>query len=228
MVEEYLKHEYKEDIRNIFGAKLDQWNGQYSVPYNSDLWKDICFKNQNMAQEDPDRHFALSAMFLFHFVTYMTLWDECIYNHTIGNSDICRFYEITGWPQIDLTYWKEFTREDREREFLPEDVNKILDRFGLLHNGVSSRLSQFTMSCIFATMQGMLSESMQTWNVSEEAKAGVSTRIQFLLDRVRGILKAGYKPNGPKSEQGNNDDSLDSGMSVESYANMMADEMDVL
>ena len=79
MVEEYLEHEYKEDIRNIFGAKLDQWNAQYSVPYNSDLWKDIRFKNQNMAQEDPDRHFALSAMFLFHFATYMTLWDECIY-----------------------------------------------------------------------------------------------------------------------------------------------------
>ena len=191
MVEEYLKHEYKEDIRNIFGAKLDQWNAQYSVPYNSDLWKDIRFKNQNMAQEDPDRHFALSAMFLFHFVTYMTLWDECIYNHTIGNSDICRFYEITGWPQIDLTYWKEFTREDREREFLPEDVDKILDRFGLLHNGVSSRATEFLLYSVFKVMLGELHDVLWDWDVSDAAQSGVSTRAIFLLDRIKCALKAG-------------------------------------
>lgn len=228
MVNDYLQHEYKEDIKNIFGAELDQWNAQYSIPYNSDLWKDIRSKNQNLAQENPDRHVVLSSIFLFHFTTYIALWDECIYNHTIGNSDLCRFYEITGWPKMDLTFWKEFTREDPEKEFLPEDVNKILDRFGLMHNGVSSRLGEFNMSCVFATMQGMLSESMQTWNVSEEARVGVSTRVQFLLDRVKGVLKVGYKPINPKSEQGNNDDSLDPRMSEESYANMMADAMDVL
>ena len=191
MVNDYLQHEYKEDIKNVFGAEREQRNAPYSVPYNSELWRHIRSKNQNMANENPDRHFVLSCIFLFHFVTYIALWDECIYNETIDYYDLRRFYEITGWPKMDVTYQKEFTKEDPEREFQPEDVNKILDRFSLMYNGVSSRSSQFTISCVFATMQGMLSESMQAWNVPEEAKAGVSTRIQFLLDRVRGILKAG-------------------------------------
>ena len=191
MVEEYLQHEYKEDIKNIFGAELDQWNARYSVPYNSDLWKDVRSKNQDMAQENPDRHLVLSAMFLFHFVTYMALWDECIYNHTIDNSDLRRFYEITGWPQVDLTFWKEFTREDREREFLPEDVNKILDRFGLMHNDVSSRATEFLLYSIFKLMIGELHDVLLDWDVPDAAQSGVSIRALFLLDRIQCVLKAG-------------------------------------
>ena len=188
MVKEYLQHEYKEDIKNIFGAETDQWNGQYSVPYNSDLWRAIRSKNQILAQDDPDRHFALSTMFLFHFVTYMALWDVCIYNHTIDNSDLCRFYEITGWPQMDLTYWKEFTREDPEREFLPEDVNKILGRFGLVHNGVSSRATEFLLFSVFELMLGELNDVFWDWDVPDVAKDRIVEKVRALLGKIQNYI----------------------------------------
>ena len=200
MIKNYLENEYKEDIKNIFGTK-PRCDGWFNIDYNNDLWSEIRAKNLALSKENPDRHFVLSSVFLFHFAVTIAMWDECSYNQTFNYDGFKEFYEkLTGWPQMDLTYWKEFTRRNFEEEFQPVEVEKILDRFGLMRNGVQDRSSEFLLSCIFASMQGLLNETLLKWNVSEIAKVAVSTKVQFLLDRIKDVLKAGYKPTESEQE----------------------------
>ena len=193
MIKEYLENEYREDLKNVFKAepRYDRW---LRVSDNYVHWPEIQAKNSDLAQENPDRHFVLSSVFLFHFVVSIALWDENSYNQTFNYDGFEEFFEITGWPEMDLNYWKEWTRKDSEEEFQPKDVKKILDRFGLMRNGIPDQSSEFMLSCIFATMQGQLGEALLKWNVSKKAKVAVSTRVQFLLDRIKDALKPGYKP----------------------------------
>ena len=189
MIKEYLEREYREDIKNVFGAEPRD-DGRFSINYDSDQWPGIRAKNLNLAKNNPERYFVLSSVFLFHFAVTVAMWDECSYNQTFNYDGFQDFYEnLTGWPQMDLTYWKEFSRNAFEEKFRPEDVEKILTRFGLMCNGVTGRSSEFVLSCIFAAMQGLLNETLLEWNVSEKAKVGVSTKVQFLLDRIKNALK---------------------------------------
>ena len=89
---------------------------------------------------------------------------------------------------------------ERGQQSSPEDVVKILDRFGLMQNGIQNRSGEFMLSCIFAAMQGQLDKTLLEWNVSKKAKVAVSSKVQFLLDRIRDVLKTGYKPIGPEHE----------------------------
>lgn len=202
MIKEYLENEYKEDVKNIFDTepRYDRW---FRIINNSVHWPEIRAKNSVLAKENPDRHFVLSSVFLFHFVVTIALWDEISYNHTFNYDSFEEFFEITGSPEMHLNYWKEWTRQDSEEEFLPKDVEKILDRFGLMRNGVPNRSSEFMLSCIFSTMQGWLNDALLKWNVSKKAKIGVSARVRFLLGRIQEVLRAGYKQNVSGQEMSN-------------------------
>ncbi len=200
MIKDYLNHEYREDIKNVFGAepRNDAW---FCFTHNYEKWPEIQAKNLALAKENSERHFVLSSVFLFHFAVTIAMWDVCSYDNLFNYDGFKEFYEdLTGWPQMDLTYWKEFTRRDFEEEFVPEDVVKILDRFGLMQNGIQNRSGEFMLSCIFAAMQGQLDKTLLEWNVSKKAKVAVSSKVQFLLDRIRDVLKTGYKPIGPEHE----------------------------
>ena len=203
MIKKYLENEYKEDIKNVFNTepRCDSW---FCIDYNRDQWAEIQAKNLALSKENPDRHFVLSSVFLFHFAVTIAMWDECSYNQTFNYDGFKEFYEgLTGWPQMHLTYWKEFTQRDSEEEFLLADVKKILDRFSLMRNGIQNRTSEFMLSCIFAAMQGQLNDALIKWNVSKKSKVAVSSKVQYLLDRIRNILKTGYMPDEPAQKKSN-------------------------
>lgn len=203
MIKKYLDNEYKEDIKNVFNTE-PRYDGWFSIDYNSDQWVEIQAKNLALSKENPDRHFVLSSVFLFHFAVTIAMWDECSYNQTFNYDGFKEFYEeLTGWLQMDLTYWKEFSRKNFDEEFLLVDVEKILDRFGLMRNGIQNRSSEFMLSCIFAAMQGQLNDALIKWNVSKKSKVAVSSKVQYLLDRIKDVLKAGFKPNEPEQKNSN-------------------------
>ncbi len=201
MIKKYLENEYKEDIKKIFNTE-PRYDGWFCIDYHNDLWTEIQDKNLALSKENPDRHFVLSSVFLFHFAVTIAMWDECSYNQTFNYDGFKEFYEgLTRWPQMHLTYWKEFTQRDSEEEFLLADVEKILDRFSLMRNGIQNRTSEFMLSCIFAAMQGQLNDTLLKWNVSEKSKVAVSSKVQYLLERIRDVLMAGYMPDEPEQEQ---------------------------
>ena len=201
LIKKYLENEYKEDIKKIFNTE-PRYDGWFCIDYHNELWSEIQAKNLALSKENPDRHFVLSSVFLFHFAVTIAMWDECSYNQTFNYDGFKEFYEgLTRWPQMHLTYWKEFTQRDSEEEFLLADVKKILDRFCLMRNGIQNRTSEFMLSCIFTAMQGQLNDALLKWNVSKKSKVAVSSKVQYLLDRVRDVLKAGYKPDEPEQEQ---------------------------
>jgi hypothetical protein len=72
MDKEYLENEYKEDVKNIFDTepRYDRW---FRIINNSVHWPEIRAKNSVLAKENPDRHFVLSSVFLFHFVVTIAL-----------------------------------------------------------------------------------------------------------------------------------------------------------
>ena len=153
------------------------------------------------------------------------MWDECSYNQTFNYDGFREFYEkLTGWPQMHLTYWKEFSRKYSDEEFLRVDVKKILDRFCLMRNGIQNRTSEFMLSCIFTAMQGQLNDALLKWNVSKKSKVAVSSKVQYLLDRIRDVLKAGYKPYEAEQEQENKD--VDLATPQSNLYNVADDEFD--
>jgi hypothetical protein len=224
MIKKYLENEYKEDIKNVFNTESRD-DGWFCIDYHNDLWTEIQDKNLALSKENPDRHFVLSSIFLFHFAVTIAMWDECSYNQTFNYDGFREFYEkLTGWPQMHLTYWKEFTQRDSEEEFLLADVKKILDRFSLMRNGIQNRTSEFMLSCIFAAMQGLLNDALLKWNVSEKSKVAVSSKVQYLLERIRDVLMAGYMPNEPEQEQENKD--VDLATPQSNLYNIADDEFD--
>ena len=101
---------------------------------------------------------------------------------------------------------------------------KILDRFCLMRNGIQNRTSEFMLSCIFTAMQGQLNDALLKWNVSKKSKVAVSSKVQYLLDRIRDVLKAGYKPYEAEQEQENKD--VDSTTPQSNLYNIADDEYD--
>ena len=205
MIKKYLENEYKEDIKKVFNTE-PRFDGWFCIDHHNDLWSEIQAKNLALSKENPDRHFILSSVFLFHFAVTIAMWDECSYNQTFNYDGFKEFYEgLTGWPQMHLTYWKEFSRKNSDEEFLLVDVKKILDRFSLMRNGIQNRTSEFMLSCIFAAMQGQLNDALIKWNVSKKSKVAVSSKVQYLLDRIRNILKTGYMPDEPEQKKSNSE-----------------------
>ena len=125
---------------------------------------------------------------------------------------------------MHLTYWKEFSRKYSDEEFLRVDVEKILERFSLMRNGIQNRTSEFMLSCIFAAMQGQLNDALLKWNVSEKSKVAVSSKVQYLLDRIRDVLMAGYMPDEAEQDQKNKDVDLPTPQS--NLYNVADDEFD--
>ncbi len=193
VIEDYLQHEYKEDIKNIFEDREKGWFGIDDYE-RTEKWPDAEKRNLALSEAKPGRHFVLSSVLLFHFAVGVAINDERYYKHTFSEG-IDEFYgTLTGWPRIGSNYLKKLSTGDSEEGFQPKEVNYILDHFGLMRNGIPDRSSEFLLSCIFDTMQGLLNEALHKWNVSEEAKAGVATRVQSHLNGIKRILKLGYNP----------------------------------
>jgi len=201
MIKEYLENDFREDVKNIFNTEPSE-DGWFCIGNYRGSLPEIRKKNLALSKKEPDRHFVLSSIFLFLYAVNNAVEDEKFYNHTIPSDGIKIFYEeLTGWPQVWMDFWMRSSRENREEGLQPKDVNYILDNFGLMKNGIPDRSSEFMLSCIFATMQGLLNKVLLIWNVSDEAKVGVSQRVQSHLNGIQNVLKAGYKPIEPEQEQ---------------------------
>lgn len=203
MIKEYLENEYREDLKKVFDSEPRD-NGCFIINRRCFFNDSECRqKNQALFNEDPERHFALSGIFLFHFALSVAIQNEMIINHSLDYNDQMCFYNLSGWPDVFCDDALRYIRDDFEEVFSPEEVNYILDHFGLMRKGIPNRSSEFMLSCIFATMQRVLNEMLLTWDVPNQTKAGVSTKVQVLLDRIKAVLKVGYNPN--ELEQHNND-----------------------
>ncbi len=195
MIKEYLENEYREDLKKVFDSEPRD-NGYFIINRQCFLNDSECRqKNQALSNENPERHFALSGIFLFHFALSVAIQNEMIINHSLDDNDQMRFCNLTGWPEVFCDEALQYIRDDFEEVFSSEEVNYILDHFGLMRKGIPNRSSEFMLSCIFATMQRLLNEMLLTWDVPNQTKAGVSTKVQVLLDRIKAVLKVGYNPN---------------------------------
>ena len=202
VIEDYLQHEYKEDIKNIFEDREKGWFGIDDYE-RTEKWADAEKRNLALSEAKPGRHFVLSSVLLFHFAVGVAINDERYYKHTFSEG-IDEFYgTLTGWPRIGLNYWKMLSKRDPEVGFQAKDVHYILNLLGLMRNVFPDRSSEFVLSCIFDAMQGLLDDALLKWNIPDEAKSGISTRVQSHLNGIMAVLKVGY--NSDEQKQDNND-----------------------
>ncbi len=206
MIKEYLENDFREDLKKVFDTEPRREDGYFAINRQCFCQDSECrIKNKVLSKEKPERHFVLSGLFLFYLALSVAKENESYYNHTLTYYDVKNFYDLTGWPEFFFDDILNHVKENFEEVFLPEDVNYILDHFGLMRNGIPNRSREFMLSSIFATMQGLLNEAFQEWNdVSNEVKVGLSEKVRLLLDRIQNVLKAGYKPIEPEQEQENN------------------------
>ena len=186
-----LIDEYNEYIKTVFMANSGE-SGFEDIYPSYEQKKEIRKENRQMAKVNPERHFVLSSVFLFHVVFEISLHDEMTYKHSFGAKDLKWLYKKMGWIPFHDNLWKEFTSEDPEKEFEPKNVKEILKRFGLMQNPFEDSSSEFVLSCIFESLLSLLENATDEWIVTDEAKAGFYAKVLFLLSRIHNVLKVGY------------------------------------
>ena len=189
-----LIDEYNEYIKTVFMENSDEC-GFWDIDPSNEQEKEIRKKNWQMSKDNPERHFVLSSVFLFHVVFEITLQDEMTYKHSFSAKDFAWLYKKMGWINFHDNLWKAFSSEDPEKELEPKDVKEILKQFGLMQNAFVDSSSEFILSCIFESLQSLLKSATDEWLVTDEVKTEFYAKISFLLSRIHNVLKVGYKPN---------------------------------